>query len=1243
MDVNTNSVRMNKSHGLIIVGMHRSGTSAVARVCNLLGVQLGSNLLPPGPDNPRGYWEHGAVLDMHEQALAALDSSWDDCRALPENWQQRPEIKPFCELLRRIIEQEVEDAALWGVKDPRISRLLPIWHDVLHAMQLAASCLIVLRNPLEVADSLSTRNNFPLEKGLLLWLRYYLDLERHSRGRSRAIIAYGNLLHDWRTAMTAVSAKLEMTWPVAMNSAATDVDAYLTSDLRHHVRSSDVLHHGDDVSELVHRTYQAFIALYDSDDNSAYVELDEVSQALARVDILYDPILKDMQAQQGELKRTLKELRDEHIQLEQEDERKRAHIQTLDTDIGQRDRAAKALQTELTGLEDELTSIYRSKSWTLTKPLRESRQKISAIPAKILESIWRLRASLNPHDALRNRPVAFHPETLKVDHALHVQIEEAVIGRGRLGVAGWAFHEESTLSAGTIIFDDVDGAGEGRAPMNLNLERRDVHAAWHNDNALKSGFRALAHLSGKPPTEARLELDLAPAGRLHVRVKLQRHRMSLRRMLRQVWRTVDRRRIANGFSYLLRGQWRHLWNIMVWLYEETAEITLPQPVSLQAALDLLEREPRGPASLTNPCDIIVPVYNGVDYLEPLFRSIRRNTKSPYRLIVIDDASPDARIWPRLQTLLRDQDKHAEVILLRNTMNKGFVATVNRGAANTAGNFVLLNTDVEVPPLWLERLMAPLQMDRTIASTTPFSNAATVCSFPDMNADNPPFAELNVERIDRWFRLIRGDLPIIELPTGVGFCMGINADIWRQIGTFDEQTFGRGYGEENDWCLRARTAGYRSVMVPNLFVHHKHGGSFDIPGRDNLRANNLLKVQTRHPTYRGLVNAFINEDPLKPLRQIVTMLIACGELPQRAVLVVDHEIGGGANNYRQHIIEERLAADQPVLLLTARRGARLLREAVSLRCLYRHYSANFDVEDFAAVESLFANYLPLAEIFYNNAVSFEHPTDLIQTLHRLKVLTGARLTVPVHDYYPLCPSYNLLNAEGAYCRLPQIETCRACLPVNRFAANPDRTEIDAWRAAWGALLELADRIICFSEDSRKHVTKVYAACAQRIEVRPHAANVHFTRRPQLNYQGRLRIGVVGAIGYAKGAEIVKELARYLLKTNPDARIIVIGRLEDGPSLSNVIVTGPYQPERLPDLLERHRIQICFMPSIWPETFSYVTAELMALDVPIAYFALGAPAERLQQYSKSIPIPVESRSDMALITRLLSDHIEHAHVA
>lgn len=255
-------------------------------------------------------------------------------------------------------------------------------------------------------------------------------------------------------------------------------------------------------------------------------------------------------------------------------------------------------------------------------------------------------------------------------------------------------------------------------------------------------------------------------------------------------------------------------------------------------------------------DIIVPVYNAAALLLRCLSALDRNTPPEQaRVTVIDDASPDPQIAP----LLRDWSERSPLRqrVLRNDSNLGFVGSVNRGIAQTLGDVLLLNADTEVTPGWLARMRRALDADPRVASVTPFSNNAEICSWPEFCKAAPVPAD--PERIARAFGL--ADAPTYpELPTAVGFCMLIRRATLCAIGDFDQATFGRGYGEENDFCLRAVAHGWRNVLADDCYVVHAGGGSFAPlglkPGGDNL-----ARLLARYPRYNALVAQYIAADPL----------------------------------------------------------------------------------------------------------------------------------------------------------------------------------------------------------------------------------------------------------------------------------------------------------------------------------------------------------------------------------------------
>ena len=274
--------------------------------------------------------------------------------------------------------------------------------------------------------------------------------------------------------------------------------------------------------------------------------------------------------------------------------------------------------------------------------------------------------------------------------------------------------------------------------------------------------------------------------------------------------------------------------------------------------------------LEKPIDIIIPVYNGFEYLEPLLNSVIKNTSLTYRLLICDDKSPDERVLPLLYSF-KERYSDIDINIFENEKNLGFIKTVNKLVKYTNNHFVLLNTDTEVPPFWIERLMYPIFGMKNIASTTPFTNAGTICSFPNYLEDNPIFENMNVEELDSYFQYVNFEKTFIEIPTGVGFCMGVNKDLVNKIDMFDE-IFGKGYGEENDWCQRAIKEGYKNIHIPNLFVYHKHGGSFPSEEKQRLISQNLGILNKKHPNYDEEIQKLIQKNQLKNLREFIQIKI-----------------------------------------------------------------------------------------------------------------------------------------------------------------------------------------------------------------------------------------------------------------------------------------------------------------------------------------------------------------------------------
>jgi glycosyltransferase involved in cell wall biosynthesis len=276
--------------------------------------------------------------------------------------------------------------------------------------------------------------------------------------------------------------------------------------------------------------------------------------------------------------------------------------------------------------------------------------------------------------------------------------------------------------------------------------------------------------------------------------------------------------------------------------------------------------------------------------------------------------------------------------------------------------------------------------------------------------------------------------------------------------------------------------------------------------------------------------------MEPLRTIVQLLILCNEVCLKNNLIIDHSLGGGANLYRTRMIEEKINQNESVFLL----NYNIYHKKTYLSFRYKAYENTFEITNNLDLLQLF-RWIPVHEIFINNMVSYNETLSLLEIILKLKRLFNPDIVIAIHDYYCICPSYTLLNNKGQYCNLPGIKICESCIVDNKHINYPlVFNNISDWRRTWGKVINLADRILCFSESSMDLMIKTYPNSKKRILVKPHEPLIKFSKIYPVTDGSKLNIGIIGAIGYQKGSEIVIQVAKLLKEKTPDATITVIGR-------------------------------------------------------------------------------------------------------
>lgn len=401
----------NPGTAILVVGMHRSGTSAFTRTLNLLGVELGHELLHSERGNSLGHWEHRDALRCHERLLSRLGRTWDDLRPLPDGWLASRAVEQALEELRVFVERDFSDVPLWAMKDPRLCRLLPMWLKLLDDINVKSKVVLVIRDPAEVARSLYVRDGLSGASSRLLWLQHVVAAEAATRETTRAVVVYSHLLQDWQKTVTKLARDLRVEWPRQPDNVANEITAFLDPRERHHCAEGISDKTRDPASSLYH--------LLASDASPTEVPWDSIREWVAKYDYWAPSFLRPIEdlieavgeleqeqlAHQRDQQRDQQQLADvsEQLQtwrtladtLQRGLSEREQQLQVRDDAITERDNAVARHGQKVEDLEAVLQeqsvraahvqhrvrALERSLSWRITAPLRGIADTVSHIVA----------------------------------------------------------------------------------------------------------------------------------------------------------------------------------------------------------------------------------------------------------------------------------------------------------------------------------------------------------------------------------------------------------------------------------------------------------------------------------------------------------------------------------------------------------------------------------------------------------------------------------------------------------------------------------------------------------------------------------------------------------------------------------------------------------------------------------------------------------------------------------------------
>ena len=608
-----------------------------------------------------------------------------------------------------------------------------------------------------------------------------------------------------------------------------------------------------------------------------------------------------------------------------------------------------------------------------------------------------------------------------------------------------------------------------------------------------------------------------------------------------------------------------------------------------------------------PIDIIVPVYLGRAETLACLGAVIETTAGTATIVVVDDASPDRE----LAVALADLAAAGSITLLRNETNQGFPGSVNRALALHPGSdAVLLNADALPFGDWLRRLQAVAYSATDIGTVTPLSNTGSIASYPA--GEGADLLDTEAAAFDSLAAGIGPGIPV-ELPTGVGFCLYLRHDCLEETGLFDAATFAAGYGEENDFCLRARRRNWRHVLAANVYVRHLGNRSFG-SRRAALTERNQRLLGLRYPDYDEIVERFIAADPVGAVRRRLDeerLVASAGDV----VLLVTLQLPGGVERFvRERCARLRTRGLRP---LVVQPGASSLAVCCMLgddADAYR--DLRYDLpDDLASFRALLARLRVVGAELHH---FLGHDSRAIEAVLSL----GAPYDAFIHDYSWVCPRLSLLGGEGKFCHEPDLATCEACACTHGTSlAEP--ASVAALRSRSEIWLRSARAIIAPTADTAARLCRYFPELQPRVE--PWEGKIIPAAPPLAASSPPVRVAILGAIGTQKGYEVLLACAQDAMRRALPIEFTVIGFTEDDDALfatGKVFVTGVYEESEIDDLLRRGAPHLALFPSVTPETWCYTLSHALRAGLPVIAFDLGAIAERLCGVDRSRVVPLST---------------------
>jgi GT2 family glycosyltransferase len=634
-----------------------------------------------------------------------------------------------------------------------------------------------------------------------------------------------------------------------------------------------------------------------------------------------------------------------------------------------------------------------------------------------------------------------------------------------------------------------------------------------------------------------------------------------------------------------------------------------------------------------PLTVIIPVYNGLDSLRLLVESLETQYPTPIPGLwfhFCDDGSPDSRVFKYYDScrfFLR-----SDVTLTKHKKNLGYTRNINFAIRKLSSGsaFVLLNSDTIVGPNLFESLHKVGLQNKLLGSLSPLSSSATICSLFHWPLGGQNTFSFTPQRISQIVHEFHSAHTLISTPTTVGFCMYVPAEAIRVTGLFDEKLFPRGYGEENEWCLRATRQGLKHFIYTGAYVHHEGGQSFG-KEKDRLISKGLKLIARMYPKYSEEVDRFITADSFDCVRLAILSHLSYLERRQTGknlVMFVSHsdpeERTGGVQTHIRNLTDTLQKGNIDVLNVFHIHGRWKIRYNVGPKLIWEVLLRPSASSLHQAVMSVLPECL---SVHIHHTLHF--PKNILDSVFEFP---GIKKIITCHDYFLACPSINLIGLKEKYCKIPTKKSdCVSCLEKKYHKVI---SSLEDYRQDSIGLLYRADHILFPSETAKKTLFSALArfvapefkllleAVQQKSLVLEHTlalSSQRVQKRPpnrshlinEMTSSKVKKVVFLGGLSKAKGLAIVDKIIPVLRKSG--LKVEVWGKTSEGLHSKAVVIREYQGIEELKALRGLAKDTIVVIPSVWPETFCYTAHEAVAiLETPIVAFNLGHPAQMIHRW-------------------------------